>query len=72
MRLVKILLVVFVAGIIFACASAQEKAAKSEEAVNKERLELIDKYQKCVKKAGEDKDKEAKCEQYLKAADALR
>jgi hypothetical protein len=72
MKLVKIFLVVFVAGIIFACASAQDKAAKSEEAVNKERLELINEYKECVKKAGADKDKEAKCEQYLKAADALK
>jgi len=72
MKLVKIFLVVIVAGMIFACTSAQDKAAKSEEAVNKERLVLIDKYQKCMKKADTDKEKEAQCEQYIKAADALK
>jgi hypothetical protein len=72
MKLVKILLVVFVAGTIMACQSAQDKASKSEEAVNRERLELVDKYQKCIKKAEKDKEKEAECEQYLKAAEALK
>ena len=70
MKLLKILLVVIVAGTIMACQSAQDKAAKSQEAVNRERLELVDKYQKCIEKA--EKEKEAECEQYLKAADALK
>ena len=52
MKLVKIFLVVLVTGMILACTSAQDKASKSEEAVNKERLVLVDKYQKCMKKAG--------------------
>lgn len=72
MRLVKIFLVVFVVGIILACASAQDRAYKSQEAVNKERLKQIDKYEKCMKKADKDKEKEAACEQYLKAAEALK
>ena len=72
MKLLKILLVVIVAGTIMACQSAQDKAAKSQEAVNRERLELVDKYQKCIKKAEKDKEKEAECEQYLKAAEALK
>jgi len=72
MKLVKILLVVIVAGTIIACQSAQDKAAKSQEAVNRERLELVDKYQKCIEKAEKDKEKEAECEKYLKAADALK
>jgi len=50
----------------------QDKAYKSQEAVNKERLALIDKYKKCMKKADKNKEKEAQCEQYLKAADALK
>ena len=72
MRWTRILLVVFIAMALFACASAKDRAYKSEEAVNKERLELIDKYKDCMKKAEGDKDKEANCEQYLKAADALK
>ena len=70
--MLKILLVVIVAGTIMACQSAQDKAAKSQEEVNRERLELVDKYQECIKKAEKDKEKEAECEQYLKAAEALK
>jgi hypothetical protein len=55
-----------------ACSSPQDKAYKAQEKVHKERLELVDKYQKCLKKAGEDKDKREACEQYLKAAEALK
>jgi uncharacterized protein YcfL len=72
MKFMKIFLVVIVAGMILACSSSQDKAYKSQEAVNKERLTLIDKYKKCMKKADTNKEKEAQCEQYLKAADALK
>ena len=72
MKLVKILLIVIVAGTILACQSAQDKAAKSQDAVNRERLELVDKYKKCMEKAEKDKEKEAECESYLKAAEALK
>jgi len=72
MKLLKILLVVIVAGTIMACQSAQDRAAKSQGEVNRERLELVDKYQECIKKAEKDKEKEAECEQYLKAAEALK
>ena len=51
---------------------AEKKAHKSQAAVNEERLELTDKYQKCMKKAGDDEAKQAQCEQYLKAAEALK
>jgi hypothetical protein len=72
MKLLKILLVVIVAGMIMACQNAQDRAAKSQEKVNRERLELVGKYQECIKKAEKDKEKEAECEQYLKAAEALK
>jgi hypothetical protein len=72
MKSMKIFLVIIVAGMILACSSSQDKAYKSQEAVNKERLALIDKYKKCMKKADKNKEKEAQCEQYLKAADALK
>lgn len=65
-------LVVFIAVALLACASAQDKAAKSQEAVNKERLELVNKYKECMKKAEGDKEKEASCDQYLKASEALK
>ena len=72
MKLVKIFLVVFVAGIILACTSAQERAYESQDEVHKRRLELTEKYQKCMEEANKDKEKEAACEQYLKAAEALK
>ena len=72
MKLVKIFLLIAVVGLIIGCQSAQDKAAKSQEAVNRERLELVDKYKKCMKKAKKDKEKEAECEPYLKAAEALK
>ena len=51
---------------------AEKKAHKSQAAVNEEKLELTDKYQKCMKKDGDDEAKQAQCEQYLKAAEPLK
>jgi hypothetical protein len=59
-------------GLFTACSSSQDKAYKAQEKVSKERLELVDKYQKCMEKAGEDAAKKESCEQYLKAAEALK
>ena len=72
MKLMRIFLVVIVAGMMIACGSAERKANKSQAEINKERIKLIEEYQKCMKKAEGDKDKEAGCEQYLKAAEALK
>ena len=55
-----------------ACSSSQDKAAKAQEDVSKQRLELVDKYEKCMKNAGDDDAKKQDCEQYLKAAEALK
>ena len=65
-------MLIAVVGIIIGCQSAQDKAAKSQDAVNRERLELVDKYKKCMEKAEQDKDSQAECEQYLKASEALK
>ena len=72
MKFVRVFAVVFITVVILACASSQDRAYKSQEAVNKERLELIDQYKSCMKKAEKDKEKQAECEKYLKAADALK
>jgi hypothetical protein len=53
-------------------AEAQEGAYKAQEQVAKQRLELTEKYQKCVKDAGGDQQKAASCDSYLKAAEALK
>ena len=57
---------------IAGCGSAERKANKSIAKVNDERLSLIEDYEKCIKKAGEDEAKSEACDSYLKAADALR
>jgi hypothetical protein len=40
--------------------------------VNEERLSLIDEYQKCVKKAGNDETKAGACDTLRKSAEALQ
>jgi hypothetical protein len=53
-------------------AKAQKRAYKADEAVSKERLRLIDEYEKCLGKAAGDVTKQAGCERYLKSAEALQ
>jgi hypothetical protein len=72
MKSINIFLFALVFGLTLGCASPQDKAYKAQEKVHKERLELVEKYQKCMKKAGGDKVKEETCDQYLKAAEALK
>jgi hypothetical protein len=72
MKLMRIFLVVIVAGMMFACQSAERRHTRSQTELNKEKIKLSEDYQKCIKKAGEDKEKEAECEKYLKAAEALK
>ena len=72
MKFIGILMLPVIALVLLSCASPQDKAYKAEEKIHKERLKLIDEYQKCLKKAGEDKMKAESCEQYLKAAEALK
>jgi len=74
MKLIKLFLFLIVMlTLLSSCgASPKEKAYKSQENVNNERLALVEKYQKCVKDAGDDKIKVEACDQYLKAAEALK
>jgi hypothetical protein len=51
---------------------AQECAFDVQVGVAQQRLNLVEKYQKCVGSAGGDPMKAAACESYLKAAEALR
>ena len=61
-------IMVLVAG----CGNAERKVNKSAAAVNKERLSLIEDYNKCIKKAGKDEAKAEACDHYRKAAEALK
>jgi hypothetical protein len=72
MKLSSLIAVLFTAFLVVGCSSPQDRAYKAQEKVHKERLRLIDDYQKCIAKAGEDAAKRESCEQYLRAADALK
>ncbi len=79
MRRNEILASTIIVGFLAACSSPQDRAAgaqersyEAQEKVANERLELVDKYQKCVKAAAGDKLKSESCNSYLKAAEALK
>ena len=50
----------------------KDKAYNAQAGVHNERLQLVEKYQKCVKAAGSDNVKVEECYHYLKAAEALK
>ena len=72
MKSIYIFIFAMIIGLTIGCASSQDKAYKEQRKVHKERLDLVEKYQKCLKEAGDDKVKTEACDQYLKAAEALR
>jgi hypothetical protein len=51
---------------------AQKRAYRAEEAVSKERLRLIEDYQRCMRKADGDPMREDGCATYLRSAEALK
>ncbi len=53
-------------------ARAQERSYEAQEIVARQRLELVDKYQQCVKNAAGDALKIEACDSYLRAAEALK
>jgi outer membrane biogenesis lipoprotein LolB len=79
MDFMKTLGVATLIALLAACSSPQDKAAKAQqgsyeaqEQVAKQRLDLVNKYQQCVKEAGDNQQKAATCDSYLKAAEALK
>ena len=58
--------------VVSACSSAQDRAYKAQGQVSSERIELVNKYQECVKKATKEGTDKEVCETYLKAAEALK
>ncbi len=77
MRASKLFLIVLVALALSACGGsgavrAQKRAYKAQENVAKERLELVDRYQACLKRADADSLKYEACDSYLRAAEALK
>ena len=79
MNVVKLAGMAVLAGLLTACSSPQDRAAEAQqgayeaqEKVAKERLELVSKYQACVKEAGGNHQKVEACDSYLRAAEALK
>jgi len=72
MKKVQVLLLVMFSLTVLGCSSSQDKAYEAQEGVHKERLALTEKYQKCMDDAGGDAAKAETCDQYLKAAEALK
>ena len=79
MKALKLAGIALMIGLLAACSTPEEKAAqaqegsyKAQENVANRRLELIDKYQSCVKDAAGNKQKAEACDSYLRAAEALK
>lgn len=79
MRLCQIAAAAAVVGLLAACSSAEKKAARAQgeayeaqEELTRQRLDLVEKYKKCVADAGADQAKVEACDSYLKAAEALQ
>lgn len=53
-------------------AKAQERAFEAQEQIARERLNLIEKFQDCIKEADGDQLKISACDSYLDAAEALK
>jgi hypothetical protein len=72
MKTVRVLIMFCVVMFLSACGGAERKAHRAQTKVANERLKLVEEYKKCVKKAGEDKNKIEACDSYLKAAESLK
>ena len=79
MRRFQILTATVFVGILAACSSPQEDAAKAQkrafeaqEEVARQRLQLVATYQTCVEDAAGNKLEIEACESYLKASESLK
>ncbi len=79
MRRLQILICIVFTGLLAACSNPQKDAARAQERSYgaqeygaRQRLELVDKYQQCVKNAAGDALKVEACDSYLRAAEALK
>lgn len=72
MKTIRILLLMVISMVLISCASSQDRAYEAQEGVHNKRIELVEKYQDCMDDAGDDKMKAEACDQYRKAAEALK
>lgn len=72
MRTRQLICAIAVASLVAGCSSGERKRNKAEAEVNRERIDLVDDYKKCVEDADADPAKVEACDTYLKAAEALK
>ena len=76
MRLTRIIMLLSIATSVMGCGGgprrAEARAHQASADVSSGRLKLVDQYQGCVKKAGEDVQKVEACDSFLRAAVALK
>lgn len=79
MRPTKVFACLVSLAVLAGCSSPQDRAAKAQEqsyeaqeAVARQRLELVDKYQACVDESAGETQKVEACDSYLRAAEALK
>ncbi len=79
MRRLQILICIVFMGLLTACSNPQKDAARAQERsygaqedVARQGLELVEKYQECVKDAVVYTLKIEACDSYLRAAEALK
>jgi hypothetical protein len=72
MKITLIAVSLALAGILGACSSPQDDAARAQENVSNERLKLVEQYKECINDASGDAAKVEACDSYLGAAQALQ
>ena len=79
MRRLQILICIVFMGLLTACstpaedaARAQERSYEAQEEVARQRLDLVEKYQECVNDAAGDALTVEACDSYLRSAEALK
>ena len=72
MRLMGVFASLVIIGLLSACSSAEDDAARAQEEVAQERLKLVEDYRECVDDAHGDAEEIEACDSYLKAAEALK
>lgn len=69
---ITLLLAVFAISCTSSTEKAQKRSFEAQEDVAKERLKMVEEYNKCIEESGNDKNKIDACDSFLKAAEALR
>jgi hypothetical protein len=70
-KLIYIIIILAMSGLT-GCASDADRAAAADADFKEQRLNILQKYEKCVDQAKQDEAKLKACEHYLKAIDSMK